>query len=312
MRCSPAICFALVTVLAAALSLRPARATFSIAACEVPSGRCGVAVATNNLAVGHGAPFAQAWVGAGISQAETNPCHAPVALDALRQGDSTENALSAALDASGRCPDGYTDEDRQTTVVAPTGRAAAHTGSNANEYAGQRIGEAVAVAGNGLTGPEVIEAMWETYHASEGPLAERLLQALEAGYAAGGQRTGVLSAALRVASPEGWPVDIDLRADFAPGEAIARVRTAYNANRARTMLFRARRLSEDGPAIALVESALERAPTWDRLWLAAARLAAARGWEEMARRCACRFQVLNPGWAASLSAAADGVRCSGG
>ncbi|MEO0424831.1 MAG: DUF1028 domain-containing protein [Pseudomonadota bacterium] len=307
-----AACAALSAIIAFAAPPR-ANATFSIAACEAASGRCGVAVATNNLAVGHGAPFAEAGVGAGISQFETNPCQAPAALSALRRGDSTLDALGAALVASPACADGYTDADRQTSVVAPAGRGAAHTGGNASAYAGQRVGTAVAVAGNELTGPEVLEAMWVSYHGSEGePLAERLLAALEAGHAAGGQRTGVLSAALLVATPEGWPVDIDLRADFAPGEAIAHVRTAYDANRARTLLFRASQLSDDTQARRLVENALDLAPRWDRLWLTAARLAHARGWEALAARCACHFEALNPAWAASLEDAEGVANCPDG
>ncbi|MEO0973779.1 MAG: DUF1028 domain-containing protein, partial [Pseudomonadota bacterium] len=167
-------------------------ATLSIVACETSTGRCGVAVATHNLAVGHGVPFAEAGVGAGVSQFETNACHSAAALQALRAGEAPADALALALAASPRCPDGLDDRSRQTAVVAMRGLAAVHTGAFANHAAGHRVGERVAVQGNGLVSDAVLDAMWMTYHSADGPLGERLLQALEAGQAAGGQQIGVL------------------------------------------------------------------------------------------------------------------------
>ncbi|MEO0973778.1 MAG: DUF1028 domain-containing protein, partial [Pseudomonadota bacterium] len=133
-----------------------------------------------------------------------------------------------------------------------------------------------------------------------GPLGERLLQALEAGQAAGGQQIGVLSAALRVATPEGWPVDVDLRIDFAPATAVADLRVAYDASVARTLLFRAARHQDDHAAQALVASALGRAPSWDRVWMQAAMLADHRGWPTLATKASCGFRALNAQWARDL------------
>ncbi len=162
-------------LLAGAMLVPTAEATFSITACEAESGHCGVAIATNNLAVGHGVPFAVAGIGAGVSQFETNPCQAPAALRALHAGKSAQVALDAALDATEDCADGYTVEHRQTAVVAMAGSTAAHTGKQAGTFAGERRGERVVVAGNGLVGGQVLDAMWHRYRTSSGPLAERLL-----------------------------------------------------------------------------------------------------------------------------------------
>lgn len=275
-------------------------ATFSIAACDADSGRCGVAVATHNLAVGYGAPFAVFRVGSGISQFETNPCHAPAILASLRDGANAAQALVAALEADDQCNDGQGVSQRQIGVVSFSGSAAAHTGSDAAGYAGHRSDDMVSVQGNGLVSDVVLESMWHTFHETRGGLGERLLTALEAGYAAGGQRIGVMSAALLVATDHGWPVDLDMRVDFAPDTALADLRTIFDANFARQLLFRARRTSSKQQAADWVAEALRRAPTWDRIWLHAARMAQQQGDMKLATERACHFKTLNTAWAAML------------
>ena len=106
-------------------------------------------------------------------------------------------------------------------------------------------------------------------------------------------------------------MDIDLRADFAPDGAIERLRTAYDAHIARTMMFQVQRLQDDQQALAHVRRALARAPTWDRIWLAAVREARRRGWHSLARESACRFRALNPAWARELGAEIGEERCTG-
>ncbi len=281
-----------------------ANATFSIVACETHTGVCGVAIVTNNLAIGHGAPFAVAGVGAGVSQFETNPCHGPAIIASLAQGDDANGALSAAMKADAQCADGHGLQHRQIAVVSARGAAVAHTGQEAGGYAGHRSDGAVAVQGNGLASKEVLEAMWRRFHAINGPLGERLLQAVEAGQAAGGQTIGLMSAALLVATPDGWPVDTDLRVDFAPSNALAELRTAYNANVARQLLFRSERLASDGDtqlAQRLLARALALAPNWDRIWLRAARIASKEGSDAQAHERYCRFRRLNAAWAATLT-----------
>ena len=277
-----------------------AEATFSIVACEPDTGRCGVAVATHNLAVGHAVPFAVAGVGAGVSQFETNPAHAKAAVRALSDGETAASALATAMAADEQFMDGLGLEFRQIGIVSGSGNAAAFTGDEAGKYAAHRAEAWVSVQGNGLASEAVLDAMWTAFQDSDGPIDERLMLALEAGYAAGGQTIGVTSAALLVATPEGWPVDIDLRVDFAPGSAVEDLRVAFNATVARRLMLSAERLARDGrmaDAAELVSRALDRAPTWDRIWLRAAILAECTGDESRSADYAQRFATLNPRWA---------------
>ncbi|MFK8015455.1 MAG: DUF1028 domain-containing protein [Gammaproteobacteria bacterium] len=289
---------------AMALSCPSVHATFSIVACEPESGTCGVAVATHNLAVGDGVPFAVADVGAGVSQFETNPRHADVARRALADGASAADAIKQSLARDASFGDGLDLSFRQLAVVSSKGSVAVHTGKEAGDFAGQRGAHAVSVQGNGLVSAAVLDAMLVAYERSDGPLAERLLQSLEAGHAAGGQRIGVMSAALLVRTSEGWPVDVDLRVDFSSVDAVSRLRAAYNASRARVLLGRANRSAKRGNMSAARtqrDQALQLAPTWDRIWLRAARLSRAWGDREHATLQACVFYRLNPMWARALS-----------
>ncbi|MEN7342519.1 MAG: DUF1028 domain-containing protein [Pseudomonadota bacterium] len=290
-----------VIVLLASLGISSvADATFSIVACDAKTGACGVAVATNNLAVGASVPFAQALLGAGVSQFETNPCHSETVLEAIASGKSAEASLAIALANESSCPDGLSNAFRQVAVVSLDGTSAAFTGEHAGGYAGHRSGRHWSVQGNGLAGEVVVDAMVDTFAGSKGPLAERLLRALEAGFESGGQTIGVLSAALVVRTPAGWPIDTDLRVDFAPGTAVTQLREGYDAQVARQLLFRAARTDSNDDALALVERAVSLAKRWDRILLRAARIANDGQSPGLKNAYACAFQRLNPVWAAML------------
>ena len=298
---NPAVRFVrALSVSALLIASTSATATFSIAACDTETRRCGVAVATHNLAVGNSVPFAVADLGAGVSQFETNPLHAPALLDALSAGASADDALALAMAKDSQFNDGADATQRQVAIVSVRGDAAAFTGEAASGFAGHKTYKALSVQGNGLAGPHVLDAMVQHFEAAKGPLAERLLTALEAGHAQGGQRIGVTSAALRVATEEGWPVDVDLRVDYAPETAISDLRVAYNNSLARTLLFRARhalRTDRKDRARGLVARATTLAPTWDRICLTAARLYVELGDQDAARTYYDKFKQLNPTWA---------------
>jgi uncharacterized Ntn-hydrolase superfamily protein len=167
--------------------------TFSIVACDAHAGHMGVAVASKFLAVGGVVPWLQAEVGAIATQALANTRYGPDGLAHLRGGASAREALDAVLAAdAGR-------DDRQAGFVDARGRAATHTGQSCMAWAGGRAGPGYAVQGNVLTGPDVVDAMAEAYEAASGDLADRLLLALAAGDAAGGDRRGRQSAAIAVA-----------------------------------------------------------------------------------------------------------------
>jgi uncharacterized Ntn-hydrolase superfamily protein len=171
--------------------------TFSIVASDVQAGQLGVAVASKFLAVGAVVPRLEAEVGAIATQALANTRYGPDGLGHLRDGASAREALDALLAAdAGR-------DDRQAGIVDARGRGATHTGDSCMPWAGGRAGAGYTVQGNILTGPDVVEAMAATYEASNGDLADRLLLALAAGDAAGGDRRGRQSAAIAVVAPAG-------------------------------------------------------------------------------------------------------------
>lgn len=174
--------------------------TFSIAAVDRTTGESGVAVTTRVACVGNGVPWVRAGVGAVATQASTRTEYGSELLDMLEQGLGPEEALERATAADPQA------DRRQVGVVSIDGRAAQHTGSGPGYWAGHRSGPSYAAQGNVLVGPEVVEAVAEAFESSEGSgrhLADRLISALEAGQAVGGdRRMGRLqSAAVVVADP---------------------------------------------------------------------------------------------------------------
>ncbi len=154
----------------------------------------------------------RAGVGAIASQARSNPYFGIDGLTLLASGMSAPEALQTMLD-----PDAEVDrEQRQLIIVDHAGQSAAFTGPHCQPWAGHLIGDGVAAAGNLLVGPETISAMMAQFQALEREsLGERLVSALEAGQAAGGDRRGRISAALLVAREGAWPW-IDVRVDSHP------------------------------------------------------------------------------------------------
>lgn len=186
--------------------LRPLN-TFSIVARNPQTGHLGVAVSTKVPAVGAICPFVRFGVGAASTQAWVNPYLGPRILDRLEAGENAADALDHEIAAD---PDRAI---RQVGVVDAAGRAAAYTGAETDSWAGQQTGSDYSVQGNMLVGADTVKAMADTFIDTAGTsLAERLLLALEAGQAAGGDKRGRQSAALIVRGPEVYPV-ADLRVD---------------------------------------------------------------------------------------------------
>ena len=276
-----------------------ALATFSIAACD-PAGNCGVAVATNNLAVGASVPYAQARVGALVSQFETNPAYGPRGLALMAAGSSPEHTIKALLDADGDF-DGQTIAARQIGVVDAKGRASAYTGAEAQDsaWAGAVQGDGYSLQGNGLAGPQVLAAMQRAFDASDGALAERLMRALEAGESAGGQSTGRMSAALLVKTVEGGWQDVDLRVDGAaePVRDLRRLTDQHHALQAIARAERDVRAGRKADARAAIKTALALSHRWDRIWRRAARLAMTMGDNDSALEYLGVLRTVNPPWA---------------
>ncbi|MCB1516022.1 MAG: DUF1028 domain-containing protein [Hyphomicrobiaceae bacterium] len=183
--------------------------TFSIVARDPANGRLGVATSTGLPAVGALVPHVKAGIGAVATQSQTNPFLAIDGLSLMEQGETAASALDRLIASdAGR-------DDRQCIMIAPGGDPVAWTGAAAIPSADQVLGEHFAVAGNMLDNETVVPAMAAAYAATnEDMLLElRLLVALEAGQAAGGDMRGAKSAAVKVCGQNPVP-EIDLRIDL--------------------------------------------------------------------------------------------------
>lgn len=186
--------------------------TFSIAAVDTAAGECGVAVASRVLAVGHIVPWAECGSGVVATQALVNLSLGPSGLELLAGGLSAGEALEVLLSTDSSF------QDRQLGVVDADGGSASFTGTGTSAWAGGVSGPGYAIQGNILTGLEVVSAMEESFLATEGPLAYRLVRALAAGDSAGGDSRGRQSAAVLVNRPGGGyqgvgDVMVDIRVD---------------------------------------------------------------------------------------------------
>ena len=188
-------------------------ATYSICASDLDAGRWGVATQSKFLAVGSVVPWAVPHVGAIATQSYANPRYGPDGLALLRDGLSAEEVVERLTAA---------DEDRevrQLGVVDREGGAATFTGSGCHAWAGGRTGVGYAAQGNILVSGATVDALATTFEGTPGqPLAERLLDCLDAGEAAGGDSRGRQSAALLVVEQDGGYAGlsdtlVDLRVD---------------------------------------------------------------------------------------------------
>ena|ERR1700733_526780 len=181
--------------------------TWSIIAHDPATGAFAVAVATKAFAVGASCPFVRAGVGAVSTQSFTNRYLGPAILDALARGLPPDAAIESAL--AGDVGRGI----RQVHAVDRHGRTAAWTGANCVTWCGSLAAPGISVAGNMLAGEPTVAATFAAWQSSPDlPVPERLMAAMEAGEAAGGDRRGRQSAAMKLATTEDF-ADLDLRVD---------------------------------------------------------------------------------------------------
>jgi uncharacterized Ntn-hydrolase superfamily protein len=184
--------------------LGPPVATFSIVGYDEQTGEIGVAVQSRVFSVGNGVVWGEAGVGVVATQAWVDVSYGPQALELLRQGLSPAEVVNTILEND---PDPYPDDwpkaGRQFSVMNAKGEVATYTGPKASDWAGHEIGEYCSAQGNILAGPAVVEEMVRAFEGTEGHLSFRLLAALEAGQAAGGDRRGMQSAAMLIVKEDG-------------------------------------------------------------------------------------------------------------
>jgi uncharacterized Ntn-hydrolase superfamily protein len=186
----------------------PPVATFSILAWDPQTGEVGGAVQSRVFAVGNGVLWAEAGVGAVATQAIVDVSYGPQALELLRQGVAPAEVIRRVWEADpDPRPDNWTKQGRQLAVIDTKGEAAAFTGPRATAWAGHaactKAGAHCTAQGNILAGEAVVKEMVRAFEEASGHLAQRLVAALEAGQAAGGDTRGMQSAAILIVREDG-------------------------------------------------------------------------------------------------------------
>lgn len=235
--------------------------TYSIVARDKKTGELGVAVQSHYFQVSPAVPWALAGVGAVATQSHVNLSYGPLGLDLLQAGYSAEQALKALTAGDPRA------EVRQCGIVDAAGNVAAHTGSKCIPAAGHRLGDGFSCQANLMEKDTVWDAMAEAFTTTDAPLAERMMAALEAAEAEGGDIRGKQSAAMVVVAGKntGRPWDdriIDLRVEDA-AEPLPELRRLLRVKRAYMTAGDADLLEEAGDmkgAVAKLHEALAIAP----------------------------------------------------
>jgi uncharacterized Ntn-hydrolase superfamily protein len=224
--------------------------TWSIIARDTAGGRIGVAVATCNFAVGARVPHVRTGVGAVCTQALTNPFFGPRGLALLTAGGTAEDVVRMLMMADeGR-------DHRQVHIMDREGRFAAATGTMCVGWCGHILRGTLSVAGNMLAGPDVINATADAYEAASNlPMPERLVRAMQAGEDAGGDKRGRQSAALVVHDDEDSPL-LDIRVDD-HADPMAELARLELVSRERAIHARRFGPTRDNPAGLLDRAALE-------------------------------------------------------
>ncbi len=181
--------------------------TFSLLGRCAATGQIGAAVSTSSIAVGSRVAFCAPGVGGVLTQHRTDPRLGPRGLDLLRSGCNAEETLAALVAGTPHA------KWRQIGVLDATGLSAAYSGGRVKLEMSEAVAKDVVAVGNILSNHLVVAAMATTFQDTKGALAERLMRALEAGLAAGGEHGPVHSAALIVYGTESFPL-VDLRVDW--------------------------------------------------------------------------------------------------
>ncbi|HBK04604.1 MAG TPA: DUF1028 domain-containing protein [Acetobacteraceae bacterium] len=225
--------------------------TWSILARDPATGTIGAAVATRFFAVGALAIHVEGQVGALATQALINPMYAVHGMPRLRAGEAPCAVVEALLAAdAGR-------EHRQIHILDAAGRIAAHTGADCVGWCGAVGGIDISVAGNMLAGPDVVGRTLAAFQSAAGSMAERLLTALEAGEAAGGDKRGKQSAAMKVCTRDPFP-DLDIRVDDHP-DPLTELRRLHGVSQERFALFRRFLPGADSPCGVFDRAVIEAA-----------------------------------------------------
>ena len=235
----------------ASVPLRPVH-TYSIVARDAATGELGVAVQSHAFSVGSGVTWAEAGVGAVATQSFIDPSYGPLGLDLMRAGRSAPDALKGLLAADDA------RDVRQVAMIDSSGRVAAHTGAKCIPSAGNHVGDGYSVQANLMDNDTIWPAMAKAFESAHGDLAERMLQALDAAQAAGGDIRGMESAAILVvkgvSSGKPWQDKIfDLRVEDST-QPLAELRRLVTLQRANNLANEGDRYLEKKDAAAALKA----------------------------------------------------------
>jgi len=230
--------------------------TWSIIARDQTTGQFGIAVATRFFAVGARVPHIAAGIGGIATQALVNPYYGIDGVKLLREGRKPRDIIDSLIAGdAGR-------ESRQLHIMDALGRIASHTGRDCVDWCGHLEGDGFSIAGNMLAGARVLDDTAKAYVAAEKlPFAQRLIAAMRAGEAAGGDKRGKQSAALLIHGSEEWS-DLDLRVDD-HADPLAELGRLEAVSRERWVHFRQFLPTRENPAgitdRAVIDAAIEAA-----------------------------------------------------
>jgi uncharacterized Ntn-hydrolase superfamily protein len=271
-------------------------ATYSIIARDPATGELGMAVQSKAFAAGNRAMTIKGGVAVIAHQASANPMYGTVGLELLATGMPPQQALEFML----RADEGR--DNRQVAILDMQGRTAAWTGPSTNDWKGHKCGANYCAQGNILAGAPVVDAMAKSFESSTGPLAERLMDALDAAQAAGGDARGMQSGALTIVRPlagSGGFSDrvIDVRVDDhrAP---LTELRRLLKMVRSGQLIQDAnRKVTENNLAEAttIAQRAVETSPENDNAWVAIANIHLRAGRKQDALDAIRRAVELNAG-----------------
>jgi uncharacterized Ntn-hydrolase superfamily protein len=249
-------------------------ATFSIIARDPATGELGFAVQSKAFAAGNRAVHIKAGLGVIAHQASANPMYGEIGFELLKAGYTPQQALEMML----RSDEGR--DSRQVAIMDVQGRTASWDGPGANDWKGHKCGATYCAQGNILAGPQVVDALASSFESSAGkPFATRLMDALDAAQAAGGDARGMQSAAMIVTRALGGAGGfsdrvIDIRVDDSktPLVALRHLLNLYEAGQLITEANRQLTAGDAQAALRTVTAARDKVPENDNAWVALANI----------------------------------------
>ncbi len=270
--------------------------TYSIIARDAETGELGMGVQSRAFAVGYRTWTAKGGVAIFAHQAASNPYYGRVGMEMLLAGLPPEEALERLVRSD------VESHRRQVAILDAQGRTAAFTGDSTSQWHGHHCGENYCAQGNTLEGPEVVEAMARSIEGSVGdPLADRLLDALDAAEAAGGDRRGMQSAAMIVVNPLQGAGDysdtvLDIRINDHP-VPLVELRRLLTVFRSRGVMAEAHRRFDDGEreeGLRMILELVDEIPEKDQVWVGLAAMYVKMDRREDALEALSKALEINP------------------